>query len=71
MTDSDVGLSAPRSITIDLDGARLVELCRWATIGRQTVEETVLAAIDEYITPVETEAHGRHPQVGCRQPGAE
>jgi len=70
MTEAHVGVSNSESITVELDGVRAGELRRWAAIGRRSVEETVLAAIDEYITPVETEAHGRHPLVD-RQSGVD
>jgi hypothetical protein len=58
MTDAHVGSTGGTVITLRLDDATAEALRRWAEIGRRSVEETVLAAIDEYLQPIETEAHG-------------
>ena len=57
------------TLALHLDDARTDALRRWAEIGRRSLEQTVLAAIDEYIMPIETEAHANHPLAGYRRPG--
>lgn len=57
MTGADVGLSGGKTITLELSGWQVQELTRWAKVGHRSIEEAVKAAIDEYITPVETDAH--------------
>ncbi|GAA0267324.1 hypothetical protein GCM10009539_62670 [Cryptosporangium japonicum] len=48
----------PTFVTVRLDDERLWELRRWATVGGRSLEDVVLAAIDEYITPVVTWPRG-------------
>lgn len=69
MTDSDVGATAGTTLALHLDRVRAEALRRWATIGRRDLEETVIAAIDEYLMPVEIEAHRNDPQADNRRPG--
>lgn len=49
MTDADVGVSSGTVVTLCLDGARAEALRRWAAIGHRSMEEAVVAAIDEYL----------------------
>ncbi|WP_157018312.1 hypothetical protein [Cryptosporangium arvum] len=68
MTDSDVGSSVPTLVTIRLDSVQVRELRRWATVGGRSLEDTVLAAVDEYITPVTTGTHGTPPEFVDAEP---